>query len=85
MGWEAEIVTDPMRDHQLHVELEENGDFRGRIYKDESGTLQLWIYDGPGSIIPLEWLLGIAQRFARDTEGKRSEGAVRGEALEKHC
>jgi hypothetical protein len=66
MKWTADIMTDPMRDHKLHVELKEDGNFRARIYRDESGQVQLRVYDGPGSIIPVEWLLGIIQRFSRE-------------------
>ena len=68
MKWEAEFMTDPMRDHKLHVELQEGGNFRARIYEDESGQLQLQIYEGPGSIIPVEWLLSIVQQFTKDIQ-----------------
>jgi len=68
MIWTAEIMTDPMREHKLHVELEEEGRYRGRLYRDEVGKLQLQIYDGAQSTIPVEWLLGIIQRFSDDVK-----------------
>ncbi|WZO99242.1 hypothetical protein EP7_000841 [Isosphaeraceae bacterium EP7] len=64
-------MTDPMRDHQLHVELEENGNFRARIIQDKSGQLQLRIYAGSDFSIPIEWLMGILQRFSGDLQAEK--------------
>ncbi len=66
MEWSADIMTDPLRDHKLHVELREDGNFRGRLYKDELGKLQLRFYRGAETIIPVDWLLGIIQRFSEE-------------------
>ena len=64
--WTAEIMTDPMRDHKLHVELMEGGIYRARLYKDDLGKVQLWVYKGTETTIPAEWLLGIIQRFSEE-------------------
>lgn len=75
MQWTSEIMSDPMREHKLHVELQEDGHFRGRLYQDESGKLQLQIYAGSESTMPVDWLLGIIQRFSEDA--KIAEGAAK--------
>ena len=65
MKWTADIMTDPMREHQLHIEFQEDGKYRCRLY-NENGQLQLRVYDGPGFVIPVEWLLDIIQRFSKE-------------------
>ena len=64
--WTADLMTDPDRDHAPIIELQDDGNFRARLYRDESGKLQLRIYEGPNSVIPVDWLLGIIQRFSEE-------------------
>ena len=66
--WTAEITNDPGRDHQLHVELLEGDEYRGRLYRDEQGQLQLHFQCAATTAIPVEWLLGIVSRFSEDCE-----------------
>lgn len=74
-NWTAEIMTDPERNHRLHVELLEDGACRARLYKDDAGTLQLQLYDTPTTTIPVQWLLEIAARFTDDLRAvDRGEG-----------
>ena len=67
--WSAEIMTDPMRDHKLHVELREGGNYRARLYRDDVGMIQLWFYKGTDTTIPVDWLLSIIERFSRESLG----------------
>ncbi|MBI5723878.1 MAG: hypothetical protein HZA50_07975 [Planctomycetes bacterium] len=66
MEWTAEIMTDPARDHELHVELRQDELYRARIYQDEQGKIQLQLYDGKPGILPVEWLTGIIDGFKND-------------------
>ena len=68
MSWTADIMTDPMRDHQLHIEIQEDGNYRCRLY-NENGQLQLRVYDGPGFFIPVSWLQDIIQSFSKEVQG----------------
>ncbi len=65
--WTADIMTDPSRNHKLHVELQEDGHFRARLFQDDSGALQLRVYDGKETTIPVDWLLGIVRHFQEDS------------------
>ena len=69
MSWTADIMTDPSRGHELHVELSEGGKPRARVYEDENGHLQLGLYDGFPGVIPVEWLMEIVERFKVDLQG----------------
>jgi hypothetical protein len=71
-SWTAEIMTDPMRNHRLHVELLEDGHFRGRLLEEEPGNLLLQVYTGRETTIPVQWLLDIAKTFKEDLEKVRS-------------
>lgn len=64
--WSAEVMTDPMRDHKLHVELLEDEAYRARLYKDNAGKIMLWVYKGADSTIPVDWLLGIVRRYSEE-------------------
>jgi hypothetical protein len=64
--WTAEIMSDPLRDHKLHVELLEDGVYRARLVQDDDGALQLRIYGGKETVIPVDWLAGIVCRFQDD-------------------
>ena len=66
MEWTAEIMTDPARDHELHVELLEDGKYRARLYKDRGGFLCLHVYEGDEATMPVEWLLGIIAKFRNE-------------------
>lgn len=44
-------MTDPERDHPLHVAFDENDPFRARISGDDSGQLQLSVQGLRGSVI----------------------------------
>ena len=70
--WAADITNDPDRDFQLYVELMHDEKYKGRLYMDETGTLQLRIYEEPAPI-PVEWLLGIIDRFRADVRAGRQE------------
>jgi hypothetical protein len=65
-NWTAEIMSDPCRDHKLHVELLEDEVFRARLFQDETGDLQLRVYHGKEATIPVNWLLGIVRHFQQD-------------------
>ena len=67
-NWSADITNDPDNDYNLYVELMEDEEYRASLFRDKSGKLQLKIYKGSGSVIPVDWLLGIIQRFTEDTE-----------------
>lgn len=64
-NWTAEIMTDPDRDHKLHVELLEDRCYRARLL-EEDGGLQLRVYGGKETLIPVDWLLGIIRHFQTD-------------------
>jgi hypothetical protein len=72
--WTAEIMTDPMRDHRLHVELLEDGHFRARLYEDDSGRFALRVYAGDEAIIPTDWFFAITQKFKENIERPRRQG-----------
>jgi hypothetical protein len=65
-NWTADIMTDPLRDHKLCVELQEDGEYRARLFQDSSAVLQLRIYDGKEITIPVKWLFGIVRHFQED-------------------
>ncbi|HEY7118120.1 MAG TPA: hypothetical protein VH475_16140 [Tepidisphaeraceae bacterium] len=67
-NWTADIMTDPSRGHQLHVELLEDDRPIAGLFEDESGQLQMRLYDGLAGVIPVEWLLGIIARFREDLQ-----------------
>ena len=67
--WSAAIMSDPDRDHKLHVELQEDGHYRARLFQDDNGRLQLRIYRGEDSSMPVDWLLGIIRHFQKDLGG----------------
>jgi len=72
-NWTADITTDPDRNHQLLVELQENDEYRARLY-EEGGELKLLVYEGSArSVIPVNWLLGIIDGFRKDLESARRE------------
>jgi len=64
--WHADIMTDSSRGHQLHVELLQDDKLWARLYEDERGQLQLAFYDDFSGEIPVEWLIGIIDRFKDD-------------------
>jgi hypothetical protein len=80
MKWTAEVMTDPMRDHKLHVELSDDGHFRGRLYLDELGKLQLQIYAGSPSTMPVDWLVGIIHRYSDDVKTGETTAETHGQA-----
>jgi hypothetical protein len=71
--WTAEIMTDPARNHKLHVELKEDDRYRARLYQDEEGRLQLQLYDGLPAVVPVQWLLDVVARFGKDVGMTRGE------------
>ena len=71
--WTAEVTNDPDNDYDLYIELLEEGEFRGKIFRDASGELVMHLYeDRPALSIPLEWLLQVAESAKRDL--KTGEG-----------
>lgn len=73
MIWTAEIMTDPDRAHQLHVELMDENAYRARLYQDEAGQLQLQLYDGMPAVIPVKWLMEIISRFSQDLQNQNRQ------------
>jgi hypothetical protein len=69
--WTADITNDPDRDFNLIVELQEDGQYRARLFQDDKGGLQLRIYNGKNTIIPVDWLLGIIRHFQEDLAAMR--------------
>ena len=70
MGWSADIVSEPSRDHDLCVDLFEGGVHRARLRRNERRELELVCYEGEFTI-PGEWLVGIIQRFIAETGSTR--------------
>ena len=73
-NWIAEIMTDPNRNHKLHVELQEDGHFRARLFQDDSEDLQFRVYEGQDTTIPVDWLLGIIRHFQEDLSATHDHG-----------
>jgi hypothetical protein len=71
--WTADIVTNP-DDYRLIVELQQDGQFRAKLFQDDKGALQLRVYDGPDTTIPVDWLVGIIRRFLADLVAMRDRG-----------
>jgi hypothetical protein len=66
MTWSAEITNDPTREHDLYVELLEDDEYRGRIFRKKDGELVLVVYEREGVEIPLMWLRGLIERAEKD-------------------
>jgi hypothetical protein len=64
--WTAEIINDPNRSHELYVELLERDDYRARLYRDDTGQMQLRVYEGPEAVIPAKWLAAIITQLNED-------------------
>jgi hypothetical protein len=68
--WTAEITNDPERDMELYIELLQDGEYRGRIYRDDDRSLKLKLYPTKGSVaLPLKWLVELASSAELDLEG----------------
>ena len=66
-GWTAEITNDPERNYELYIELLEDSEYRGRIFRGDSKELILEIYGGEGSFqVPLSWLREIIDGAQHD-------------------
>ena len=72
--WTADIMTDSDRDHKLHVELQEDGYYRARLFQDDNGRLRLRIYGGKDSTMPVDWLLRIIRHFQEDLGSIQNHG-----------
>ena len=72
--WTADIMTDPHRNYELHVELQEDGHYRARLFQDDNGVLQLRIYDCTDTTIPVDWLFGIVRHFQDDLAATHDHG-----------
>jgi hypothetical protein len=72
--WTADIMTDPDRDHKLHVELQEDGNYRARLFQDDNGRLRLRIYGGKDSTMPVDWLLRIIRHYQEDLGSIQNHG-----------
>ncbi|MEZ4300250.1 MAG: hypothetical protein R3B70_35210 [Polyangiaceae bacterium] len=58
--WTADVGNDPNQDFDLCIELMEDGEYRGKLQRDLSGTLQLTVYPAPkGVVFPVDWLLSM--------------------------
>ena len=81
MTWSAEITNSPDIDcveggFNLYLELLEDGHFRARVFRAQStGELFLEFYGGSAATVPVEWLLGILERFKVDVAGR---GGIKG-------
>lgn len=67
MAWSADIVSEPSRDHELCVDLLENGVHQARIQRNERRELEVVCYGGDRIAIPAEWLVSVIQQFIADT------------------
>ena len=67
MTWTADLVTEPSRNHNLCIDLFEDGVHRARISRNERDELELTCYGGEFRI-PADWLVGIIQRFEAETD-----------------
>ena len=63
MAWTAEITNDPEHDFELHIELLEDEQYRGRVVRDGEGWMQLQVYGGTPVAMPWDWLTGVVERF----------------------
>lgn len=76
--WTAEIGTDPLQGHRLYVELLEDDRYRARLYEDDTGNLQLQLYDGLETVIPVQWLLDIVARLTHDLQAAKQGKGKKG-------
>ena len=73
-AWTADITNDPDRDYKLVVELQEGEHYRARLFQDDNGILQLLVYEGAATTIPVDWLLGIVHHFQEDLAATYGHG-----------
>jgi len=66
MRWDADIVTEPTRNHELCLDLFEGGIHRARLQRGDTGEFELVCY-GEHFAIPAKWLVDIIQRFLSET------------------
>jgi hypothetical protein len=66
MKWSAEISNDPIKDFNLYAELLGDGEYKGRIFRDETGELVLVIYGRENVQVPLRWLQSISEELESD-------------------
>jgi hypothetical protein len=74
MAWSADIVTEPSREHELCVDLFEDGVHQARVRRNERRELEFVCY-GAGFTIPAEWLIGVIERFRVETGSPRRDRA----------
>lgn len=61
--WTAEVTNNPDDDYNLIIELSEDDEPRGRIYRDPTGQLRLTIYETEKKTdIDMSWLLGLVRQ-----------------------
>jgi hypothetical protein len=65
MQWTAEIVTEPTTNHELCVDLFDDGVHRARIRRNDRSEFELVCY-GDQFTIPAEWLASVIKRFIAD-------------------
>ena len=73
MGWTADIVSEPTRNHELCVDLFEDGVHRARIERNDVGEVIFVSYGNPFAI-PVEWLREVTERFVSEVIGTRLSG-----------
>ena len=63
MKWSAEISNDPNKDFDLYAELLGDDEYKGRIFRNETGELVLVIYGRENVQIPLRWLQSLSEKL----------------------
>jgi len=66
------VRDDPNRDFDLYLELLEGEEPQGQIARGDDGELYFSLFACPNVRVPLEWLLGLAER-AETLPVRRSE------------
>jgi hypothetical protein len=71
--WTADFVTDPLRDHALCVDLQEDGEFQARVELTDEGCV-LHVYPSADGVrVPAAWLA----KLLVDVERELTEAARR--------
>lgn len=65
-SWTSEITNNPDDDFNLYIELLNDEDYIGRIFRDKDKMLKLQLYCEESINIPCEWLSEIINRAKND-------------------
>jgi hypothetical protein len=74
MGWRADWMTDPSRDHDHCLDLFEDESPRAQLRWNDRGEAELMTW-GNGVAIPAEWLVKLVQDFVAQTRHLRTRGS----------